>query len=358
MAEGNSLERRVKSLFDTSRNHGPVGQRNALHLLAACLLIVTVVATVRPVSATIAVSEEFSDVTTTKNESADANVSEPTIGVDEADLANENQQSDRRVQRQLACPEEWKTGVEDRIIQLDPEFGPEHRGLKLGVAYSKPQIIWQMGQRIPLELFVVNVGNEDASFSIRSAPRISYAPRVANSKGEVVRGVNNMVVFQPSYGVTLKPGEVCRLPASGLGLSTGENVADFKSPKVGDYTMSYHVESLTSGVLKFKVEKDDAGKTRVRTSPINWAGVTSPERVSLLCPAFGEARRGIEMGLAFPFTQTCPCCSKKRKLPWLRRSITWPYCGRGLISRNVDWQLVRSFRKTILRVHGRRNFRN
>lgn len=303
MAEGNSLERRVKSLFDTRQNHGPVGKRNVLTLLAACLLIVAAVATVRPVSATNAVLEGVSEVRTTENESVGSGESEPVIGADEVKLAKEIPQSDRRVRRQLACPKEWKTGGLDRIIHLDPVFGPEHQGLKLGVAYSKPQIIWQIGQRIPLELFVVNVGNKEASFSIKSAPRISYAPRVKNSKGEVVRGVNNMIVFQPPYGVTLKPGEVCHLPTSGLGLSTGENFADLKSLEVGDYTMSYRVESFTSGVLKFKVEKDDSGKTRVRTSPINWAGVTSPERVSILRPAFGEARRGIEMGLAFPFTQ-------------------------------------------------------
>jgi hypothetical protein len=60
MAEGNSLEVRVKSLFDTGRSHGPIGSLSLFTLLVAWLLTVAVIVMARPVSATASIVEEVS----------------------------------------------------------------------------------------------------------------------------------------------------------------------------------------------------------------------------------------------------------------------------------------------------------
>jgi beta-lactamase regulating signal transducer with metallopeptidase domain len=57
MAEGNSLEVRVKSLFDTTRSHEPVRRSTSLILLLLCAITLAAVSVIRPVAVTVAAAE-------------------------------------------------------------------------------------------------------------------------------------------------------------------------------------------------------------------------------------------------------------------------------------------------------------
>ena len=199
----------------------------------------------------------------------------------------------------LSVPEEWKTDALDRIVKLCPEFGPEHGGLTLGIARTTGQTVFRIGNRIPIELFVMNVGSQKKTFQFRGAPRVSYAPQVVDSNGQVVRGISGTTVFQPPYSVDLKPGEACSIPVGGLGIGD-QGTSNFEAPTAGRYEMSYRVGTLKSATMRFKVGTDKEGSFRLDVLDDRW-GLRhgSAERISILKPVFGKARRGIEMGIAF-----------------------------------------------------------
>lgn len=203
----------------------------------------------------------------------------------------------------LSVPAEWKTKALNRIVDLCPEFGPEHDGLKLGIARPTGQTVFRMGDRIPIELFVMNVSSQEKTFQFRCAPRISYAPRVVNAKGQVVRGISGTMVFQPPYSVELKPGEACSIPASGLGIGD-KGPANFEAPNAGGYEMSYRIGSLNSATMRFKVGRDKVGLFRLDVlDDRRGLRVGSAERISILKPAFGKARHDIQMGIGFAGTR-------------------------------------------------------
>jgi beta-lactamase regulating signal transducer with metallopeptidase domain len=60
MAEGNSLEVRVKSLFDTTRSHEPVRKTVSLMMLLVCGIMLAAVSAVRPVASTVVAAESSS----------------------------------------------------------------------------------------------------------------------------------------------------------------------------------------------------------------------------------------------------------------------------------------------------------
>lgn len=286
MAEGSSLEVRVKSLFDKTRSHEPVRKSASLMMLLACSITLAAVAVVRPVALS-------ADVAESSFESA-ANSPEPLV---------EPQTAGPSRSPTLSVPEIWKTDAHDRIVRLCPEFGPEHGGLKLGIARSTGQTVFRMGDRIPLELFVMNVSSRDATFQFRSAPRVSYAPEVVDPKGQTVPGISGSTVFQPLCRVGLKPGEACSIPVSGLGIGN-QGTANFRTPTAGSYQMSYRVGSLKSATMRFNVGDDKSGLIRLDVLDdrrgLRWG---SKERMSILKPVFGEARHGIQMGIAFTSTR-------------------------------------------------------
>jgi beta-lactamase regulating signal transducer with metallopeptidase domain len=71
MAEGNSLERRVKSLFDTGRSHEPVRKSASLILSAACVIALLAISVVRPVASSVDAAELSADPTPTSTDSSD-----------------------------------------------------------------------------------------------------------------------------------------------------------------------------------------------------------------------------------------------------------------------------------------------
>lgn len=290
MADGSSLEQRVRSLFDGNRNHQPLGRAAAVVLTLACVLTLAVIAIIQPVSRESR-ADEFPPI-----EKNPTTAKKPTNNTGE-----DNDKVTAEAARGFlpSLPNEWRAGTLERIVKLKPIFGPEKNGLKLGVAYSGTRQEFSIGDRIPTELFLLNVGKKEATYHFRPAPRMAYAPHVTNANGEVVRGITGMEVFQPPYRVKLKPGEACRLPMLGLGLGKQHRTSSFKSPVSGLYKLRYTVESLTSGDLEFKVSKDESGQIKVRTFGDFFASHATPERLSILKPKFGPAKLGIQMGVAF-----------------------------------------------------------
>lgn len=198
--------------------------------------------------------------------------------------------------------DQWKKGALEKIVQLKPLFGPEKDGLKLGIAYtgserSFPEYV--RGDRIGIELFLMNVGEKETSIQLKRDPTLAYVPRVVNERREVVRGIDAQQPDQSSVRVTLRPGEACRVPTAGLGMGDSQRFANIESPVGGVFKLSYQVESLKSGTLGFKVWTDHLLKLQVRVFGDYFAGISSPERLRILKPVFGKARRGIEVGIAY-----------------------------------------------------------
>jgi beta-lactamase regulating signal transducer with metallopeptidase domain len=270
MADGNSLELRVNSLFDSARSHAPVRKVVALGLLLACGAALVTIAIVRPVAA-------GDSETVVSNSGA---VAKP-----------------ERSSRDPYVPK-WRRGTEalQRIIDLKPVFGSELDGLKLGIAYATPQRVFAIGDRLPVELFLMNVSNREVTTKFR-LNFLAYPPAVTDSQGKRM-SVPRLITFiaRPLHTVTLKPGEACCVPALGLGLGEVGPVS-FVSPTDGKYQVSYSLAGLTSGSLEFKVTRQEAGDLRIDASYLS--GIATPERLSIVKPVFGEAGRGIEMGLAF-----------------------------------------------------------
>lgn len=235
---------------------------------------------------------------------------------------------------QLSVPEEWKSQALDRIVKLCPEFGPEHGGLTLGIARTTGQTVFRMGNRIPLELVVMNVGARERTFQFRSTPRVSYAPEVVDSNGHVVRGISGTTVFQPPYSVDLKPGEACSIPVGGLGIGD-QGTSNFEAPTAGRYEMSYRIGTLKSATMRFKVGTDKEGSFRLDVLDDRW-GLRhgSAERVSILKPVFGKARRGIQMGIAFAGTRKTYSTGEKIPIDLFFRNAG---------DRNVKFQFTADF---------------
>ena len=224
-------------------------------------------------------------------------------GASEPSPDKEAPQSNQTRSPWLSVPEEWKSQALDRIVKLCPEFGPEHDGLTLGIARTTGYTVFRMGNRISLELFVMNVGSRKKTFQFRCAPRVSYAPEVVDSNGQVVRGIAGTTIFQPPYSVDLNPGEACSIPVGGLGIGD-QGTSNFKAPTAGRYEMSYRIGTLTSATMRFKVGTDNEDSFRLDVLDDRWGLRNgSAERISILKPVFGKARRGIEMGIAFAGTR-------------------------------------------------------
>jgi beta-lactamase regulating signal transducer with metallopeptidase domain len=329
MAEGNSLELRIKSLFDSTRGHGPMRRAVLLSMLVVCGLTLTAIAMIQPVSnhgardgkTTQPVSNHGArDGKTTQPVSNQGAKDGKAVAADDEKDADEKPLEEKETQATDApkqpkaikakeakrpffqtFPKEWTTGVLERIVQLKPVFGKEEGGLKLGVAYVQPNHReYKLGQTIPTELFLLNVGKKEKIVHFKPAPGVSYAPKVVNAKGKLVRGITGMEVYQPAYGVPLKPGQACRIPLLGLELGKGtRRFARWESPALGDYKMSYIVGTLKTGLLEFRVEEDGAESIQARTFSNFFKDHASPERIAILKPVFGKPTRGIALGVAF-----------------------------------------------------------
>jgi beta-lactamase regulating signal transducer with metallopeptidase domain len=88
MAEGSSLETRVKSLFDTARGHGPVSRRLAI---ASLLIGGAILAGLAPIEPTASQAETAANRTGPLNETAEADpTQEPAVPQKEPTPAGQN----------------------------------------------------------------------------------------------------------------------------------------------------------------------------------------------------------------------------------------------------------------------------
>lgn len=304
MAEGSNLELRVQSLFDSDRQHGPVRKLTGMALLLVCGVILTVTAAVSPVSATAQATpqEEREVVVTTRTRPT-----ETTVAAEAADSTEK------------ASNPKWRRGTDalQRIIDLRPVFGSEQGGLKLGLTFATPQRVFHVGERIPVELFLINVSDKEVTtrFVINF---LFDTPHVEDSKGKRIP-IPRLATFmkRPRHTVTLQPGEAVGIPAIGLGLGEVGPVS-FEAPTVGKYRFTYRLAGLTSGPLEFEAVEEEPGKLRINAS---YTPLNSPERTGIIKPEFGEARRGIQLGLAFPTLQRSFAIGQKIPLEVFVRNI-------------------------------------
>lgn len=283
MAEGSSLEHRVRSLFDSSRNHRPVRGPVLVGLMAVFAMALPMIAAVHPVS-----------------QAAHAEV---TPGVTTAVSTTVPGASTATPKKYVP---KWSRGGEalERIVQLKPLFGKEVNGLKLGIAWPTPQRVFKLGDRLPVELFLMNVSQRDVSTQF-VLNFMAYPPHVEDSRGRRI-DIPRLITFmaRPIHKLTLKPGEACGIPVRGLAVGADYPAMSFKSPPEGSYRMTYRLAGVESGPIGFDVVEEKSGELGVRAHYTESAGMASPERMSILKPVFGKAARGIEMGLAFGTTRT------------------------------------------------------
>lgn len=282
MAEGSNLEHRVRSLFDSSRNHRPVRRPVLVGLMACFAMALPMIAAVHPVS-----------------QAAHAEV---TPGVTAAVLATVPGASTATPKKYAP---KWSRGGEalERIVQLKPVFGKEVNGLKLGIAWPTPQRVFKLGDRLPVELFLMNVSQRDVSTQF-VLNFLAYPPHVEDSRGKRI-DIPRLITFmaRPIHKLKLKAGEACGIPVRGLAVGADHPAMSFKSPSEGTYQMTYRLAGVESGPIAFDVVKEKSGELGVRAHYTEPSGMASPERMSILKPVFGKAIRGIEMGLAFGTTR-------------------------------------------------------
>jgi|GEM_PF-2756420 beta-lactamase regulating signal transducer with metallopeptidase domain len=296
MAEGSNLELRVQSLFDSTRLHGPVCKNASIAMLLVGALTLGMTAVVDPVAATEPASPPA--VLTSGDASGQPVEAAPDAPVETSNPAYAPAAEPTKLSV-FKYPGSYLHGKDalQRIVDLKPIFGAEQGGLTLGLAYATPQRVFRLGDRMPVELFLMNVSDR----VVRTKYIINFVfdtPEVVNSKGErmSVPRLETYVGKRPHNKLGLGPGEAYVIQTSGLGLGDIGPVS-FESPTVGKYRFSYRLAGLTSGQLKFDSAKEESGDLRFNGY---YASLYSAERMSIIKPAFGKARRGIQMGLAFP----------------------------------------------------------
>ena len=282
MAEGSGVERRVTSLLDSSRGHGPVRRGMATLLLLVGLVVVGIVSVVEPV----AVPAALPGATSPSDSSAVVPSRSDILLTDEAAL--------------------------QRVLDLKPSFGEPKRGIQLAAAYSTGQMVFRPGDRLPVDLFLRNAGKEEVLLRVTPLYEM-FPPQLKNSQGDSVELSRFMHRFRSAfYVVRLKPGAVCVLQQHGIGIGAEQHAPSLETLEVDDYRLRYHTNvaalaadgtdlwqtQLEAHPLRFSVKEDDKGERTVRTPGRNFAGLISPESLELLNPLFGEARRGIQMGVA------------------------------------------------------------
>lgn len=271
MAEGSNLEQRVKALFDNTRDHGPVRKVVATSMLLACGFLMMTVSVIRPVSAE----------------------SPKVVAV--AVVSDNIQPQDKEMG---PYPSSWKSGTEalQRIIERKPIFG-QGSGLRLGIAWATPQRVFQIGERLPVELFLFNAGEheETTQFQINF---LADPPKVVDANGKDLQ-VSHLFTFmtRENHKLSLRPGEAIVIPALGLRVG-GEGPVHLEKPQPGEFRMTYSLAGLTSGEVGFKLGRGPRWGGVINAEHHGRSGLVTPERISILKPKFGKAKHGIELGVA------------------------------------------------------------
>ncbi|HZL88670.1 MAG TPA: M56 family metallopeptidase, partial [Pirellulaceae bacterium] len=169
----------------------------------------------------------------------------------------------------------------DRIDKVKPVWSEAQHGVEFGVALIGGKNKFRSGERVPLEMFVRNVGKKEVKVSL-TADFLWNVPEVKNAAGEVI-AVERILLFGlvPVYRETLKPGEAFGFGHVGLGLGPSPTkkfwYPFWAEPKPGKYTLR-HTQDIevaavddgkpaqrllfTSGAVEFEVEDGAAGDRR------------------------------------------------------------------------------------------------
>ena len=271
MAEGNNLERRVHAVIDHGNSHQPINRVTACSLVIIFSMILGVTAAIQPVPASADVEEIAAALELNRSAPDNATPS-------------------------LPLPADWLTedAALQRIIQWKPHFG-EGAGLRLGVTYPTPQQVYRSGDRIPIELFLYNAGDQPASIDVDPGA-VESSLRVTSLEGEPLTITSADLDRPPGpFVVTLNPSQACMIPAAGVRLG--------QVPAEGRYRLNYSVGELTSGTLYFRVRTDEEDVRELFTGQTYSSGHSTPERMNILQPVFGEAQRGVEVGVAWSTLQ-------------------------------------------------------
>ncbi len=302
MAEGSHLELRVQSLFDAKRQRGPVRRTVLAAMVAGCLSILVIAGAATPVAVEAQTPANGLGESTTPTAADEAITADarPPAGTDET-VARAGATGTTPGVTASTPGTKWIRGSEalQRIIDLRPAFGPEQGGLKLGLAFSKPQRVFRIGDRLPVELFLINVS--DRQVTTRFIIDFLFdTPLVENADGQRIT-IPRLATFMRKrrHELTLAPGEACGIPTIGLGFGKTGRVS-FESPTVGKYRCRYRLAGLTSGPIRFEALEEEPGRLRFNAAN---TPLSSPERLSVIKPEFGEAHGGIQLGLAFSTLQ-------------------------------------------------------
>lgn len=170
----------------------------------------------------------------------------------------------------------------ERMGILKPVFGKPKHGIEIGAAFATMMREFKTGDRVPLDLFIRNVSEEELKIQF-FVQNLSDQPIVMNSKGEkmhIPMRMRGWMYIGPRHA-SIKPGETWVYTAYGLGLSARNIPGGLKLPPVGKYTLRFSgpikVESKTgkprtaswsehydTGTLDFEAFKNEAGDTQIR----------------------------------------------------------------------------------------------
>jgi len=207
MAEGSSLERRVKSLFDSARSHGPLTRRVAI---ASLVIGGAILAGLAPIQPTASQAEPVKVETPKPAEPQPAQILESRIQDGEA--------------------------AKKQMDLLQPVFGKAKLGIQLGLAIGSLERTFPEGGRIPLWLFYRNVGDKELTFQT-SQDYMNDPVTVTDGNGKRVQVsfVMHWMEIAP-LTITLKPGEIWCIATTGLNL--GQPMPSIK-PVAGKYKLTY-----------------------------------------------------------------------------------------------------------------------
>jgi beta-lactamase regulating signal transducer with metallopeptidase domain/WD40 repeat protein len=167
------------------------------------------------------------------------------------------------------------------VEEYKPIWGETKNGIQYGIAFTKPQQSFKVGERVPLVVFFRNAGDKPLKVDTRP-DCYGNLPKVVNDKGEEIALENVPLLGTLAHYVeNLAPGEAFGPLYLNFGL--GENPRPgkqywhpyYKTPVAGKYRLGHVVdaniggqkegdtltpEQLTSGELEFEIVDGAAEK--------------------------------------------------------------------------------------------------
>jgi hypothetical protein len=170
-------------------------------------------------------------------------------------------------------PDERVGDKKDRVVPAENLlWGKEVKGLQAGIGVRGDRKNYQIGEEVPLEVRVRNVGKEPVKISYSSARLLHSRPEVEDAAGKRVTGAGDVRLVMPPaprYYIpvvegVLKPGEEMAFGLVQLKLAPATAEGLVRTPELratpGEYSVSYTVPlgtdlSPTTGQLKLVVGK-------------------------------------------------------------------------------------------------------